>query len=77
MKKYYVSAIIQDKDDKRAWLCGINEFAMSMERALEQVKFMRSNHAVLSAWIDCCDENGKKMIFHECYVDCLGQVWKG
>lgn len=46
MKKYYVSAIIQDKDDKRAW-------------------------------IDCCDENGKKMIFHECYVDCLGQVWKG
>ena len=31
MKKYYVSAIIQDKDDKRAWLCGINEFALSME----------------------------------------------
>ena len=75
MKRYYVSAIIQDKDDARAWLCPITDSVLSIEKAMEQIEFMRSNYTVLSIWVDCIDENnGKSVVFHECYVDVLGRV---
>ena len=75
MKLYYVSAIIQEKDDERAWLCPITDSVLSIEEAMEQIDFMRSNYTVLSVWVDCVDEKNKKsVVFHECYVDVLGRV---
>lgn len=74
MNRYYVSTIIQNKDDKRAWLCSITDCVLSIEKAIELVEFMRRNHTVLSAWVDCFDKTGSKIVFHECYVDVLGQV---
>ena len=39
---------------------------------------MRESHNVLSAWIDVFDKNDQKTtVFHECYVDVLGNVKKG
>ena len=74
MKQYYVSAIIQEKNDERAWLYPITDF-LSIEKAMEQIEFMRSNYTVLSIWVDCIDENNRKsVVFHECYVDVLGIV---
>ena len=75
MKRYYVSAIIQEKNDERAWLCPITDSVLSIEKAIEQVEFMRANHTVLSVWVDCFDEKNKKsIVFHDCYVDMLGRV---
>lgn len=75
MKRYYVSAIIQEKDDARAWMLPFYKCAFNLEKAMEQIEFMRSNYTVLSIWVDCIDENNRKsVLFHECYVDVLGRV---
>lgn len=70
MKKYWVSAIIQNKHDERAWLCAMTDCVLSLEKAKEVIERMRENHTVLSAWIDVFDENNiKQTVFHECYID--------
>lgn len=75
MKRYYVSAIIREKDDVRAWMLPFYKCAFNLEKAMEQIEFMRSNYTVLSIWVDCIDENNRKsVLFHECYVDVLGRV---
>ena len=75
MKLYYVSAIIQEKNDARAWMLPFHDCAFNLEKAMEQIEFMRANHTVLSVWVDCFDEKNKKsVVFHECYVDVLGRV---
>jgi hypothetical protein len=38
---------------------------------------MRHNFDVLSAWIDFIDENDNKTtVFHDCYVNALGDIRK-
>ena len=75
MKQYFVSAIIQEKDDVRAWMLPFYKCTLNLEKAMEQIEFMRSNYTVLSIWVDCIDENNRKsVVFHECYVDVLGRV---
>ena len=75
MNQYWVSAIVQNEEDKRAWLSSKYESVHSMEEAMRVIKFARENFTVLSAWIDIFDDVGeKKTIFHECYVNALGMV---
>lgn len=77
MKEYWVSTIIQNEDDKRAWMSAMSDSVLSIEEAMEVIKKARKNYIVLSAWIDTFDENDTKhIVFHECYVDALGGICK-
>lgn len=77
MKQFWVSAIIQDPDDKRAWCCAMNDSVSSIEEAKETIERARKNFTVLSAWVDVFDEsNVKQTVLHECYVDAFGKVEK-
>ena len=72
MKLYWVSAIIQNKTDKKPWLLAINEGELTLEKAMKTITFIKENHTVLSVWIDVFDENGmKETVFHECYINTL------
>lgn len=75
MKLYWVSAIIQDKDDKKPWLCAAYSGKLSLDEALEVIDYTKESHIVLSAWIDVFDKNlNKQTVFHECYIDVFGNV---
>ena len=75
MNLYWVSAIIQNKEDKKPWLCSMYNGQASLEKALEVVAHTKEIHTVLSVWIDLFDEDmNKQTVFHECYIDCLGNV---
>lgn len=77
MEFYWVSAIVQNEHDSRAWCLGLSDSVIGMEAAMEAVNKLRTNYTVLSAWIDVYDENHvKHTVFHECYVNCLGFVRK-
>lgn len=74
--KYYVSTIVQNDYDKRAWLCPIINPVLSLEDALLELEKFRKLHMVISAWVDQVCENGTRMVFHECYIDWLGNIRK-
>ena len=77
MKQYWVSAIVQNKGDKRAWLCAMSSMSISIEDGMKTIERLRNNFTVLSAWIDMIDEDDvKQTVFHECYVNELGYVKK-
>lgn len=69
---YYVSVIIQDKNDKRAWRCSDCNGSSNFESAKELVEKYRSQYTVLAAWIT--DKTGQKLRHFKCYVDITGQV---
>lgn len=76
MKLYWVSAIVQN-DGNKPWLCAITDGMLSLEKAMEVIERLRMNFTVLSAWVDIFDENNiKQTIFHQCYVDVLGNIEK-
>lgn len=66
---YWASAIVQDESDKKPWHLAISDGMEKLEYAVEAIHFIRTNHKVLSAWIDTFDDdNIKRTIFHECYL---------
>lgn len=77
MKLYYVSAIIQNEGDTKPWLCAMTDSEIKLEDAMKVIARARTNHNVLSAWIDMFDENNvKQTVFHECYINILGDINK-
>lgn len=75
MNQFWVSLIIQNEGDKRAWLSPMSESVSSLEAAMKTIERSRQNYNVLSAWVDVFDtDNVKHTVFHECYVDPLGYV---
>ena len=75
MKQYWVSMIIQNEHDKRAWLCPMAESVCDTDEAEDLILKARKQFTVLSAWIDIFDSDGvKKTVYHESYVDVLGNV---
>ena len=77
MKEYWVSLIIQN-DNERPWLCAFTDSVTSLSVAIDKIAIMREHHNVITAWIDIFDErNNKSTIFHECYIDVLGNIKKG
>lgn len=70
---YYVSVIIQDKNDSRAWRCSDTEGCRDYEEARNLIEKYRSDHTVLAAWI--IDQATQKIRFFKCYVDITGQVY--
>ena len=77
IKEYWISAIVQNDGDDQAWLLSLTDSVSSIEDAMKKIEFMRKSHRVLSVWIDSYDnENNKHIIFHECYVNIMGDVKK-
>lgn len=74
MKKYYVSAIIQNQHDQRAWLCPVIDSCLSIRESMDQIDQMRESNVVLSAWVEECDGDNRLLVFLDCYVDILGNV---
>lgn len=75
MELYWVSLIVQDTENSKPWLSAISSGCVSLEEAMETIKRERDNYRVLCAWIDTFDENNyKSTVFHECYVDAIGNV---
>ena len=73
MELYWVSAIIQNKGDKKPWLCAMTDSDVKLDDAMKTIDNLKNNHNVLSAWIDAFDENNvKQTVFHKCYIDVLG-----
>ena len=73
---YWVSLIIQEDEETKPWLCSESTGFLTMEEAYKEIKFMREHDRVLSAWIDIYDNEEKKTVFHECYVDAFGYISK-
>ncbi len=68
---YYVSSIIQDESDPRAWKCSAYDSCQNLDEAKQLVEFYRKGHYILASWIT--DEKNK-IRFFECYVDIAGNV---
>ena len=67
--------IILDTENSKPWLSAISCGCVSLEEAMKTIKRERDNYRVLCAWIDTFDENNyKSTVFHECYVDAIGNV---
>ena len=75
MKLYWVSLLIQDTEKSKPWVCAMSDGCISLEQALKTVQTGRQNYRVLYAWIDVFDDNNNKStVFHECYVDAVGNI---
>ena len=75
MTLYWVSCIIFDKGDGAPWMCSAYSSVTSYNEAMRLIDTYRKNHRVLSAWIDIFDSDRiKKTVYHESYVDALGNV---
>lgn len=75
MKLYWVSAIIQNKDDRKPRLRAMSEGELSVDKAMRVIDRLKENHTVLSAWIDAFDENGiKETVYHDCYINAFGDL---
>ena len=77
MTLYWVSMIICDDDGNKPWLCSFTDGITNLSVAKDKIKIMRDQHNVISAWIDVFDKNNNKTtIFHECYIDVMGNIKK-
>lgn len=74
MKLYWVSLLIQDTENSKPWLSAMSSGCVNLEEAMETIERGRGNYRVLSAWIDTFDDDNKSTVFHECYVDAIGNV---
>ena len=72
---YWVSLLIQDCENSKPWLAEMQTCSLTLKDAMKVIRIGRENYRVLSAWIDCFDKkNEKTTIFHECYVNAIGNV---
>ena len=63
--------MIQDKDDRRAWVCGSYETCASFDGAMDVIFTHRCSHVVLCEWIT--DNDGDTVYFKN-YTDVFGMV---
>ena len=74
-KLYWVSAIIQNWHDRKAWLCQMSECIFSLDEALEVIQRLKDIYNVLVAWVDETDENNQtRIVFHKCYINMFGEA---
>lgn len=77
MNRYWVSCIIQDREDSVPWLCACTESNVSLESAMELVEKYKRNFRVISIWIDCYnDADEKSIVYHEACVSVIGKPKK-
>lgn len=73
---YWTNFIMKSYDDGKPWLCASYDGCLTLDEAIRNIEKQRKNYIVLSAWIDIFENNEKKTIFHECYLDAIGNVAK-
>lgn len=73
---YWTNFIMKSYDDGKPWLCSSYDGCLTLDEAMRNIEKQRENYIVLSAWIDVFENNEKKTIFHECYLDVIGNVAK-
>lgn len=72
--RYWVSCIIQDKEDTAPWLCACSTCQLSLDEAMKIVESYKYNWRVLTIWVDCYDDSdNKSVVYHEC---CIGTIGK-
>ena len=71
---FWVSLIIQEDEQTKPWLCSKSTGFLTIEEAHKEIQFMKKNYRVLSAWIDIYENEEKKTVFHECYIDAFGNI---
>lgn len=71
---FWVSLIIQEDEKTKPWLCSKSTGFLTIEEAHKEIQFMKENYRVLSAWIDIHNNEEKKTVFHECYIDTFGNI---
>lgn len=73
---YWSSALIKEND--KVVNIATSSGELTLQKAFDNIKCWKENYTVLSAWIDSFDENNSKVtVFHECYVDAIGNIRKG
>lgn len=71
---YWVSFIVQDNECSKPWLCSVNNSFTSIEEAMKIIENGRQNYRVISAWIDVLENDVKTTIYHQCFVDIMGNL---
>lgn len=75
MQLYWVSLLIQETENSKPWVSSMSTGCINLEEAMKTIKRGKKNFRVLSAWVNIFDENNRKtVVFHECYINALGQV---
>lgn len=75
MRLYWVSAIVQNEEDKKPTLLAMSSGEPNIDKAKEVVNHLKENYTVLSVWIDAFDENNNKTtVFHDCYINAFGHI---
>ncbi|NLK72934.1 MAG: hypothetical protein GX285_07955 [Clostridiales bacterium] len=74
MKQYWVSLLVQENEKSKPWLCSMTSSCLSISEAMSVIEKGRKNYRVLSAWVDTYENNVKSIVFHECYVDAVGNI---
>ena len=75
MRLYWVSAIVQNEEDKKPTLLAMSSGEPNIDKAKEVVNHLKENYTVLSVWIDTFDENNNKTtVFHDCYINAFGNI---
>lgn len=73
---YWTNFIMKSYEDGKPRLCASYDGCLTLDEAMHNIEKQRKNYIVLSAWIDTFENGEKKTIFHECYLDCMGNVRK-
>lgn len=71
---YWVSVIIQNEHDVRAWRCSSHDGCNSLDEAMELVNKYRDTSRVLAAWIREDSDGESSLVFFKCYVNIVGEV---
>lgn len=71
---FWVSLIIQEDEGAKPWLCSKSTGFLKIEEAHKEIQFMREHDRVLSAWINVYEDEERKTVFHECYIDVFGRI---
>jgi len=70
MKLYWISYLIQDKENSKPWLCAVTDGIPNLTKAIEIAEWARQNSRILSTWIDTYDKGGNKTtVYHRCYLN--------
>lgn len=71
---YWVSCIIQNNPNEKAWLCPCSEGQLTEQAAHRVVDQYIKTFRCLSVWIDKEDNGVMTTIWHKALVDAFGHV---
>lgn len=73
---YFTNFIMKTYEYGIPFLCASYNGYLTLDEAMQNIEKQRKNYIVLSAWIDIFENDEKKTVFHECYLNVMGNVRK-